>query len=273
MKSTFLLLLVSLLCSFHVAAQSHFITAGQTQGMIFTDVAPDYVFPNTVGYIYDYTFDLNNNGADDCRIRYKPFYDFTDGFTSIQMYIGSVKEINYDSTMVVSKKFMLGDTMPTFTFSLVSNSNISYQRCEHILPHGICGQLKTYTDPSFPANDHDYYYSIQMLSEADTLLGYIHMTYTSILDFAIESHSALSSTKDLTADKYITTYPNPFTNQININYSKPFNYQITDYIGRVVLVGKAEKTINTEQLPAGNYLLVIKNEETYSVKKIVKVND
>ena len=105
------------------------------------------------------------------------------------------------------------------------------------------------------------------------MLGYVHMNYNSVLDYAIEGPTSSyidGLPNDLPTDKSISTYPNPFANQININYAKPFDYQITDYIGRVVATGKAEKTINTSDLPAGNYLLLMKNEEMSCVKKIMK---
>ena len=51
-----------------------------------------------------------------------------------------------------------------------------------------------------------------------------------------------------------------------------FQYTISDYMGRVVMQGESDKTIETETLASGSYILSIKNEEMFTVKKMVKYN-
>ena len=79
----------------------------------------------------------------------------------------------------------------------------------------------------------------------------------------------ITGVRNLIGDALLVS-PNPFSHQININYTKPFEYELMDYIGRVAMKGKAERSINTAQLAAGNYLLVMKNEEMKCVRKVVK---
>lgn len=68
----------------------------------------------------------------------------------------------------------------------------------------------------------------------------------------------------------VSISPNPFTSFINITTDKAFHYSISDYLGRVVLSGETDKTIETEALASGNYILTIKNEEMVMVRKMVK---
>ncbi len=71
MKRCCFLLLVTLLSTFYAFAQTHFITAGQTQGMIFTDYVPDEVLYNRHynGWRND-SIDVNHDGIADMIIRY-----------------------------------------------------------------------------------------------------------------------------------------------------------------------------------------------------------
>ncbi len=128
-----------------------------------------------------------------------------------------------------------------------------------------------------PIND-PYYYFLKVVTNTDTLLGYLHFKSNgsglgTILAYAIEGSDStiiISSVNDVSPSN-ISIYPNPFTNQINIITEKPFEYEIADYMGRAVLSGKSDKIINTAQLSAGGYFLILKSEEILSVKKIVKL--
>ncbi len=292
MKSTFFLLLVFLLSTFHASAQTHFITAGQTQGMIFTDYVPDYYLPNT--YVnfpssssYEMDIDINKDGIPDYHLGYYTYnstplssttfkikpYTRNSIICALDTYHIIYQGVYPNDTInhIVARKFFDNDTLLENYDTLWKTNEIII----HLNTTGAFSGTRVLTNYITPL-DSPYYYGLKIISNSDTILGYLHFAASGagvVLDFACEGPTStytITSINDLPTDKSITTYPNPFTNQININYTKPFDYQITDYIGRVVLAGKAEKTINTEQLPAGNYLLVIKNEETYSVKKIVK---
>lgn len=289
MKSTLLLLLVSLLSSFHASAQTHFIIAGQTQGMIFTDYVPDYNFPTPpVTLSTPWTgqgnilLDINHDSISDFQI-----YHYHDYLTTPTYSETIITALNSNSVLAqnetcgepagipiirnVAMRYTASDTCH-FISTLWNASAYIYASSSCQSQSSPCNYT-CYDNPTLADYSRGYYF-IRVTVGTDTLLGYIHFEIGSkILDYAIEDPTSSyinTSINDLSNNKSITTYPNPFTNQININYTKPFEYQITDYIGRVVLAGRAEKTINTEQLPSGNYLLVIKNEETYSVKKIVK---
>ena len=93
------------------------------------------------------------------------------------------------------------------------------------------------------------------------------------MDFACEGPTSsyiITSTNNLSPTS-ISISPNPFNHQINIGTDKVVEYQVSDYTGRVLLSGKTERSIATEILPSGSYLLLLKNEELYSIKKMVKV--
>ncbi len=53
-------------------------------------------------------------------------------------------------------------------------------------------------------------------------------------------------------------YPNPFTDEITINYPLNFNYTILDLKGSVLKTGKSNK-INLKDLSSGNYILQIES--------------
>ena len=68
-------------------------------------------------------------------------------------------------------------------------------------------------------------------------------------------------------------YPNPFENELIIQgaYTADDSYTITDINGKEFLIGKINsslETISTQTLPAGMYIIKIRN----SVRKIIKTN-
>ncbi len=262
-------------------AQTHFITAGQTQGMMFTDYVPDLTIPiaNNPGSVH-VDIDINNDTIPDVSI-VSSFYwsggmgHFVEsGSLSLHAIRSEVELIakNDSNTCgyinVMAVRFVYGDTILNDSNYIYSNSPLIHQYttgngggCYYSI--GYAG-----SDPCFFAG--------RMIENNDTLLFYIHYSGNKILDYAIEGQDTsltISSIKDLSNKNSITIFPNPFTSSITTSYNKAFEYQITDYSGRVVLQGKAEKSIATDKLATGNYLLLMKNEELYSVKRIVKMNE
>lgn len=81
----------------------------------------------------------------------------------------------------------------------------------------------------------------------------------------------------------VNVYPNPFTNDFQVNCSlvsaEKFSYKITDLLGRTVLSnemdvpsGNSTFTIDAKKFSAGSYLLSINGENTSLVKKLIKTN-
>jgi hypothetical protein len=291
MKRFCFLLLVYGLVTFHASAQTHFITAGQTQGMIFTDYVPDYHIP-TLQIQPNHSLD---SGKIDIDINHDLITDFTiscvsrqslggGGITykiypSNQSYILTKVDFGHgnggyiDTTpQMVAKKLLYNDTIAISSDSLWSNSTTT------IFVNGGNGANNgTLTDFSLPL-DSPCWYAAKVIKGTDTLIGYLHFLtklsapYQLIYDFACEGPTSsyiITSTNNLSPTN-ISISPNPFTNQINIGTDKAVEYQVTDYTGRVLLSGKTERSISTEMLPPGSYLLLLKNEELYSVKKMVK---
>ena len=71
------------------------------------------------------------------------------------------------------------------------------------------------------------------------------------------------STQDFNTDKTLTISPNPFSEFFNINYdNKIKEIQIVDFTGKVVkTISNPDKTVYTNQLSSGNYLLKITDEK------------
>jgi hypothetical protein len=282
MKNSFTLLLIFV--SITAFCQTHFITAGQTQGMIFTDYVPDEYFfsPGTFNHTETKAFDLNNDGTSDLNFYFGHLGIPSDGVInfSIQPLQPEVQTLCFaysgsslcDSNLRVAIKiFQNGDT--------ITNSNTLWsESLTYILKDtGYAHSEICFWGTDVFSSYSSYYCAGRFVTNIDTTLYYIHIRSNgsdsvTIADYAIEGQDTtyvISSTNDLSPSN-TSAYPNPFTNQINISTGKPFEYQLTDYTGRVVLSGKAEHTIATDELVRGCYLLAIKNEETFSVKKMVK---
>lgn len=75
-------------------------------------------------------------------------------------------------------------------------------------------------------------------------------------------------------DNRIQVYPNPVKNTFKIN--NPGNLQIAsvevmDATGRVVKVLKGSEEYNVSDLPKGNYILKILNNESPKITKLIKL--
>ena len=86
----------------------------------------------------------------------------------------------------------------------------------------------------------------------------------------------ISSTgiKEVKLNDY-SVFPNPFTEQIVIKSKSNINcvVELTDLTGKVLLIksiSENEAIINTKDLNSGNYLLIIKNDETIKTFKVCK---
>ena len=76
-------------------------------------------------------------------------------------------------------------------------------------------------------------------------------------------------------DKAITVYPNPVTNELNIEFvgnKNMLNFEILNSIGQVVFKSIiSEKTIvQTSNFDQGIYLIKLENGKTFEFKKIIK---
>ena len=71
--------------------------------------------------------------------------------------------------------------------------------------------------------------------------------------------------------KELSVYPNPATDQLNIDIEGEFEYQIFDLNGKMLLKGKNDKTIRVSLLEKGTYLLEVKTSiETVKSKFLVE---
>lgn len=248
--------------------------------MIFTDYVPDYVIPlrtNVYGIENgNLILDMNRDGINDFQIDYEYQYHFGQTLKALRATpmnrnsilskidtCGQFHSIEIAKTVAIS--FSLNDTLKIAPPIEWSDSGVSCEIYYHAETPSVSNSYYyDCYDKNMSINGTPYYYFTRIIDGDDTLWGYMHIRLNeTILDYAIEIST-------LHPHKNCLPYPNPFTNQINIDYDKPFEYQITDYTGRVVLSGKTDKTIATGELAKGCYLITIKNEEVFSTKKIVK---
>ena len=290
MKRFFFLLIVTVVSTLPASSQTHFITAGQTQGMIFTDYVPDYLFYTEMN------IDLNHDGINDCKLIHHLYSDpmshighSSDSiFTSNKCFVFSVVDSFIGNYCVTNSTWRAKNFNPSDTVYFSDDS--TWQNQGVIIRNDIwlIGESCFIGFPGInlgsPSDTVPSYYFLKLITNNDTLYGFLHFSIISnhntydgeitMHDFACEGPTSsyiINSINDLSSSN-ISVSPNPFTNQINISTDKPFSYQITDYIGSVVLQGRAENNIQTGALAAGSYLLLIKNEEYYSVKKITKIH-
>ena len=74
--------------------------------------------------------------------------------------------------------------------------------------------------------------------------------------------------------KPISIYPNPVENQLNIQNGENSNYEIYDILGKKLLEGAIKENIfkiNISNLPAGSFIVTIKNQNNIENFKIVKL--
>jgi hypothetical protein len=86
--------------------------------------------------------------------------------------------------------------------------------------------------------------------------------------------SSSNGLNDLKLDEY-SIFPNPFGDQIVIKSKSNLNceVQLTDLSGKVIMVksiSESDSILNTKDLISGNYLLIIKNDETIKTFKVFK---
>lgn len=71
------------------------------------------------------------------------------------------------------------------------------------------------------------------------------------------------------SSNFVSIYPNPVKDILNINLieNKPFNYKITDMIGRKIMEGITINNINIAHLNAGTYVLSVQERSVKFVKE------
>lgn len=98
--------------------------------------------------------------------------------------------------------------------------------------------------------------------DPEELIGMMRFYYETYDD-------GVSSTDDVTLKNQFGIYPNPFVDNLNIEYKGTdkarMQLQLSDISGRVIFKGSKQlnagvNAINLPELPAGAYILVIKNE-------------
>ncbi len=93
---------------------------------------------------------------------------------------------------------------------------------------------------------------------------------TRMLSFIV-SNKSYTAVKDEVVYKYVNCYPNPVLDFLQIDLNKPFNYEIYDLTGKMILNGNAEVEIDFRSITEGFYFLKIRNDsQDYKTHKVIK---
>ena len=116
------------------------------------------------------------------------------------------------------------------------------------------GQAGKYLVRITDANGCDYYYS---------------KTY------AYSSTDVNTGISKVNLDNYLNVYPNPASDLLHIDLNglstEGFEVQLFDLTGKMYFTGHNRSSINTEEMPAGLYILTVKTDEGLSVNKKITI--
>lgn len=99
--------------------------------------------------------------------------------------------------------------------------------------------------------------------------------------FVLDASAAMGVTPIAPTEISVDVFPNPFTNNFQINFSLPsgetFSYELTDITGKLIVKkqmdvpsGKTSFTIDGKNLSTGAYMLSMKAESISLTKKLIK---
>jgi N-acetylneuraminic acid mutarotase len=90
--------------------------------------------------------------------------------------------------------------------------------------------------------------------------------------YLIEFSPALLSSENNTGEFINLVYPNPFTNELVVNYTKPFSYEIYSITGELIISGKSSNNkINLSNLQKGVFIFKPDFTNSSSFFKIYKM--
>ena len=101
--------------------------------------------------------------------------------------------------------------------------------------------------------------------------------------YVLDANNAMVGTTSLTNTISVNVFPNPFSNDFQMNFSlaagDKFSYKLADISGKVLLekeanlpAGKTTLNIDTRSLPASSYMLYLKSKNSSLSKKLIKTN-
>lgn len=258
------------------SSQGEFIIAGQTQDMIYTDFVPDYKIQtlNTSAVL-----DLNHDGINDIEVHLS--YPQTPSLTYLY-FLGDAKRCLVQNFLgggmdEVGNKYSFGDTLSFDSDSIIFWQRYSSSVCkiaETCIPFfNGCYETDTVSDLTA-----DYYYFVRFKVSADTLYGYIHLSFDSnlratIYDFACQgpqSSYILSVLDDNFLSNNVKVSPALFSNYLHVDAPDKSEFSLYDLTGKEVMVW-TDKIVKTEFLESGVYLLVVQTGHGRMSKKVVKL--
>ncbi len=269
-----------------ISAQQNFITAGQTEEMIVTSFFPYQQIITAQGHSHH-----NYSGIENIDVNHDGTFDFTLSYRtsgglggSVSRYVLSALNNNFILTTqdsfhftvrnipyteedtilhTVAKKHLEGDTLFLSNDTLWKTGSISIYNS-----YFYGGAFtKVLTHHLYPVNG-PYYYFYKVITGTDTLLGYLHFsTQNKIFSYACQGNTKLISPS---SPEFVKVYPNPFTSILNFKSNIVFDFELINSLGKTVLAGKTYEKFNTDFLSKGVYILHLKNEDYYEVKKLMK---
>lgn len=95
-----------------------------------------------------------------------------------------------------------------------------------------------------------------------------HFAVASITNDILGTHEAATQKDSNT----INIYPNPAKNLLTVEFSQnnqPFNIELSDMTGNVLIRTENQKTINTTSLNNGVYMVSVKTDQNHITKKVI----
>ncbi len=260
------------------AAQGNFITAGQTQDMIYTEFEPDYYFRmNAPGLLMD----LNWDGEPDLGLYAKqmqggvmggPYYIAFGGLV-LDVY-GKFFPDDTIHNISVSKKFQFGDTMLFNAAGEWDYGNDSFTEIAvtcYPVPSWWCAA----TDTSIAILEPAYYF-VKVITPPDTSYGYIHLRIDSALNVVVYDYACQGNEALHTIDPYApiiktpSVFPVPFLNYLTVQDAEGKKWIMIDVLGQTVL--ELHNGINdTGKLRRGTYFIKEESETPNLVRKVIKL--
>ena len=297
------LILLCLIAFYHTvaSAQTNFITAGQTDNMIYTCYQPgswalsagdgqggsgqnimpvdlngdgtvdfsillDYQHIGVGSYSWTMTLVLSSNCYVHCQ---------SDTYLVAAIRPSCLRDSTYYS---VAENYLRADTLTDFSDTLWKTGNVLV---EHYYNY-TCDVYLQDTSKLSPAGEYHFF---KLVINNDTLLAYARFSdaigqnneagVTILLfDFACQGNQKYTTLPtaiaEITGAQNIKIYPVPFTQNLNIQSSQPITYTFFSNTGSQVLSGAGNR-IDTEHLAPGAYMLVLKTGDTVFRKSVVKM--
>ena len=219
--------------------------------------------------MYKYVFYDNSGGqAQGDPSTATQFYQYLNGYwKNGQPFVAGGTGLTGSTT--VTSYCLSGDPVTGTGWSEVSEGNPPNDR--RFLMSTYLGDLDPYSnkclDMAIVINNDSIYANYVNVHNLFQTTDYIQDYYNNNIS---SCNQIVAEVPETTNDVNISVYPNPVSESVYVNVGKPFQYQLVDMKGAVVMNGNSAETSKYLQLnvESGMYILKVKTEDGFAVKKI-----